>query len=97
MRCQAAKVSVWEMSVKINKGKLKLHKPLQSLVFEACVKDDFKILNLDAFSVLNVKNLPEYHQDPFDRMLISQAIENDLTIITTDTKFSNYEVKILNS
>ena len=90
-------VSLWEMSVKINKGKLKLPKPLQSLVFEACVKDDFKILNLDVFSVLNVKNLPEYHQDPFDRMLISQAVENDLTIITTDTKFSNYEVKILNS
>ena len=83
------------MSVKINKGKLKLPKPLQSLVFEACVKDNFKILNVDVFSFLNVKNLPEYHKDPFDRILISQAIDNDLTIITTDTKFSNYEVNIL--
>ena len=88
-------VSVWEMSVKVKKGKLKLPKPLQEIVFEACVKDDFKILNLDVFSVLNVRNLPEYHKDPFDRMLISQAIDNDLTIITSDTKFSNYDVKIL--
>lgn len=89
-------VSVWEMSVKVKKGKLKLPKPLQEIVFEACVKDDFKILNLDVFSVLNVRNLPEYHKDPFDRMLISQAIDNDLTIMTSDTKFSNYDVKILN-
>lgn len=88
-------VSVWEMSVKVNKGKLKLPKPLQSLIFEACVKDNFKILNLDVFSVLNGQNLPEYHKDPFDRILISQAIDNDLTIITSDTKFSNYDVKLL--
>jgi PIN domain nuclease of toxin-antitoxin system len=89
-------VSVWEMAIKIEKGKLKLPKPLQELIFEACVKDNFKILNLDVFSVLNTKNLPDYHQDPFDRILISQAIDNDLIIITSDSKFFQYEVKILN-
>jgi PIN domain nuclease of toxin-antitoxin system len=89
-------VSVWEMTIKIEKGKLKLPKPLQELIFEACVKDNFKILNLDVFSVLNTKNLPNYHQDPFDRILISQAIDNDLMIITSDSKFFQYEVKILN-
>ena len=89
-------VSVWEMSIKVDKGKLKLPKPLQALIFEACIKDNFKIINLDVFSVLNVKNLPEYHKDPFDRILISQAIDNDLTIITSDAKFSNYDVKLLN-
>jgi PIN domain nuclease of toxin-antitoxin system len=89
-------VSVWEMTIKIEKGKLKLPKPLQELIFEACVKDNFKILNLDVFSVLNTKNLPDYHQDPFDRILISQAIDNDLIIITSDSKFFQYEVKILN-
>lgn len=90
-------VSLWEMTVKIEKGKLTLPKSLPDLVFEACVKDNFKTLNLDVFSVLNSKNLPNYHQDPFDRMLIAQAIENDLTIITSDSKFSQYDVKILNS
>ena len=90
-------VSVWEMSIKIDQGKLKLPKPLQSLIFEACVKDNHKILNLDVFSVLHTNNLPSYHKDPFDRMLISQAIDNDLTIITCDSKFFDYDVKVLNS
>lgn len=89
-------VSVWEMSIKIEKGKLKLPKSLQELIFEACVKDNFKILNLDVFSVLNTKNLPNHHQDPFDRILISQAIDNDLIIITSDKKFFQYEVKTVN-
>lgn len=90
-------VSVWEMSIKIQKGKLKLPKPLQILIFEACVKDNYKILNLDVFSVLNTQNLPGHHKDPFDRMLISQAIDNDLTIITCDSKLFDYDVKVLDS
>ncbi|MGD1918289.1 MAG: type II toxin-antitoxin system VapC family toxin [Pleurocapsa sp.] len=88
-------VSAWEMSIKITKGKLELPKSLDELVFESCVKDGYIILDLDIFSVLNDKKLPYYHRDPFDRMLISQAINNDLTIITTDTKFADYEVKLL--
>ena len=88
-------VSVWEMTIKISKGKLKLPKSLESLLFEALVRDGYKILDLDVFSVLRSKNLPQHHQDPFDIMLISQAIEQDLTIITCDTKFSQYQVKIV--
>ncbi|MGL6340534.1 MAG: type II toxin-antitoxin system VapC family toxin [Waterburya sp.] len=88
-------VSIWEMTIKINKGKLKLPKPLQSLIFEACVQDGYKILALEVFSVLNTQNLPQHHKDPFDRMLISQAIENDLILITVDPKFSQYQVKLL--
>ena len=88
-------ISAWEMTIKISKGKLKLPKSLDNLIFESCIKDGYKILDLDIFSVLNAKKLPNYHQDPFDRMLISQAIDNDLTIITTDSKFSLYEVKLV--
>jgi PIN domain nuclease of toxin-antitoxin system len=88
-------VSAWEMIVKLSKGKLELPKPLDNLVFESCIKDNYQILDLNIFSVLNAKNLPAYHQDPFDRMLISQAIDNDLIIITTDSKFSQYEVQLI--
>ena len=88
-------ISAWEMTIKISKGKLKLPKSLDNLIFESCIKDGYKILDLDIFSVLNAKNLPNHHQDPFDRVLISQAIDNDLTIITTDSKFLLYEVKLV--
>lgn len=88
-------VSAWEMTIKVQKGKLELPKLIEKLVFEACIKDNFKILNLDVFSVLNTKNLPNHYKDPFDRILISQAIDNDLTVITNDKKFLNYDVKVL--
>lgn len=88
-------VSAWEMTIKMSKGKLELPKPLDNLVFESCIKDNYKTLDLNIFSVLNAKNLPAYHQDPFDRMIISQAIDNDLIIITTDSKFSQYEVQLI--
>ena len=88
-------ISAWEMTIKISKGKLKLPKLLDNLIFESCIKDGYKILDLDIFSVLNAKNLPNNHQDPFDRMLISQAIDNDLIIITSDSKFSLYKVKLI--
>ena len=88
-------ISVWEMTIKLSKGKLELPKPIDNLVFEACVKDNYQLLDLNIFSVLNAKNLPLHHQDPFDRMLIAQAIDNDLTIITTDSIFSQYDVKLI--
>lgn len=88
-------VSAWEMSIKIVKGKLELPKSLDELIFESCIKDGYIILDLDIFSVLNSKKLPPHHQDPFDRMLISQAVNHDLTVITIDSKFANYEVKLL--
>ena len=90
-------VSAWEMTIKLSKGKLELPKLLDNLIFESCVRDNYQILDLDIFSVLHTRNLPLHHQDPFDRMLISQAINNDLTIITTDSKFSLYEVKLIQS
>ena len=88
-------ISAWEMTIKLSKRKLELPKPLDNLVFETCIKDNYKILDLNIFSVFNAKNLPAYHQDPFDRMIISQAIDNDLIIITTDSKFSQYEVQLI--
>ncbi len=88
-------ISAWEMTIKISKGKLKLPKLLDNLIFESCIKDGYKILDLDIFSVLNAKNLPNHHQDPFDRMLISQAIDNDLIIVTSDSKFYLYEVRLI--
>jgi PIN domain nuclease of toxin-antitoxin system len=69
---------------------------IDDLIVESCIKDGYTILDLDIFSVLNIKNLPNHHRDLFDRMLISQAVNHDLTIITTDLIFPQYEVKLLN-
>lgn len=88
-------ISAWEIAIKVAKGKLELPNSLDVLISESCIKDGFKILDLDVFSVLNTKDLPNHHKDPFDRMLISQAIDNNLVVITTDAKFSLYKVTLL--
>ncbi len=88
-------VSAWEMAIKISQGRLRLPKSLDELIFESCIKDGYLVLDLDIFSVLNTQKLPNHHRDLFDRMLISQAINHDLTIITTDPVFPQYDVKLI--
>ena len=52
-------------------------------------------LALDESSVVQLTNLPPLHRDPFDRMLICQALQNDLTIATVDTAIRAYSVSIM--
>ena len=51
-------VSAWEITLKMSKGKLELPNSLDVLIFESCIKDGYKILDLDIFSVLSIQNLP---------------------------------------
>ena len=53
----------------------------------------FAYLPPTEYDAERLKKLPDIHKDPFDRFIIAQAIENDLTIITRDTKIPLYEVK----
>ncbi len=58
-------------------------------------ENNFSHLNIDFSHASHVEKLPKHHQDPFDRMLIAQAIANKLTIITHDKRFSEYDVSLL--
>ena len=91
-------ISFWEISLKYSMGKLLLGEYIPENFPEACFKMGFESINLDANTCITYHHLlPKYHKDPFDRMLIAQAIAEDLTIITQDQKFALYEqsVKIL--
>lgn len=57
----------------------------------------FQFLSIDAEHTNYLEKLPLYHRDPFDRILISQAILENLTIITHDAIFKKYEVSLLKS
>lgn len=84
--------SVWEMVIKKGKKKLKLPKDIEGGVKAS----DFTILPIEIAHVLAIEKLPMYHQDPFDRLLIAQAMVENLTILTDDKKFEKYQVKIFN-
>ena len=89
-----SKVSLWEMAIKISIGKLKI-----SLTFAALEKfleeHAFIILDYDFNHLSTLLTLPFHHSDPFDRLIISQAITDKLTVLTKDKLFSNYSIDIL--
>ena len=88
-------VSVWEAIVKYQLGKLPL--PEHPGMYLPKQRDLHQIasLALDESSVVQLTNLPLLHRDPFDRMLICQALQNDLTIATVDTAIRAYSVSIM--
>ena len=87
--------SVWEMQIKIQLGKLKLSLPLKDLIKNQQETNDITVSPVALTHVLALDALPFHHKDPFDRLLIAQSIEEDLTLVTADSQFSAYSVKLL--
>jgi PIN domain nuclease of toxin-antitoxin system len=85
--------SVWEMQIKIQLGKLKLNMPLASLIDNQQQTNDLQILRIELVQVLALQNLPNHHRDPFDRLLIAQAIVEQVPILSLDTAFDAYPVE----
>ena len=88
-------VSVWEAIVKYQLGKLPL--PEHPATYLPKQRDLHKItsLALDENSVMQLANLPSLHRDPFDRMLICQALQSNLTIATVDAAIRAYSVSVM--
>ncbi|QUS62546.1 type II toxin-antitoxin system VapC family toxin (plasmid) [Synechocystis sp. PCC 7339] len=82
--------SIWEMSIKKSLGKLSTPDNLLAVL----KANNFRVLDITAEHSLAIANLPEYHKDPFDRMLIVQAQTEELTLISQDSKFSQYDVTL---
>jgi PIN domain nuclease of toxin-antitoxin system len=87
--------SVWEMQIKIQLGKLKLSLPLKELVRNQQETNDLMVSPVTLTHVLALDALPSHHKDPFDRLLIAQSHADGLTIVTADSQFSPYSVKLL--
>ena len=85
-------VSFWEMSIKYNKGKLYLGKANPEIVQEFVESLPVSSINFGAKSAGSFFKLPKKanHADPFDRMLIWQAIQNEIVLLSRDGKFSQY-------
>lgn len=86
--------SFWEIAIKQSLSKLEIDCEAEDLE-KLCVEQDFEILPISVRDTAKVKSLPFYHKDPFDRILVAQAIENDLTLVTKDETIPKYDVKTL--
>ena len=87
--------SSWETSIKFGLGKLKLPQPPKLFIPERIRFASYSHLPIELEHVLRVNELPLLHRDPFDRLLVSQAIIENLTILTVDPAVKMYGVDTL--
>lgn len=87
-------VSTWEMGLKHGLGRLAFPEPPLEFIPAMREAHGIEPLGLDQESTLYVSRLPAYHRDPFDRMLVCQAIVHDMVILTPDELIRQYPVKI---
>ena len=82
----------WEMTIKSNIGKLTLPGSISDMI-DICSGHGFKILNIDGNDLECLHTLELIHRDPFDRILISQALSKNMTLLTADENIMKYNVE----
>jgi PIN domain nuclease of toxin-antitoxin system len=87
-------VSVWETLVKFQLGRLSLPSPVDQYLQQRQDQHGIVSLPLEASAVSRLLELPAYHRDPFDRMLVCQAMHHDLIIVTADEQVAKYPVRV---
>lgn len=85
-------VSIWEMAIKISLKRLIIPGNLPEFVKEHVIGNNIQILNISLSHIYRLETLQYHHRDPFDRLLISQAIEENIPIISSDNRFDQYGV-----
>ena len=91
-RCRFSLASCWETAIKASLGRLKLDRPLAQFFQEELTANGIKLLAIDFRHVMRVERLPFHHRDPFDRVLIAQALEEDFALVSKDERFDAYGV-----
>lgn len=87
--------SVWEMQIKRQLGKLSLNLPLPELIASQQQTNGLQLLPIELNHIFTLENLPQFHRDPFDRLLIAQAITEQIPLLSIDTVFDHYPVQRL--
>ena len=87
-------VSIWEIQIKLQLGNLNLNLPLPELIESQQQTNNIELLPINLTHVLTLDSLPNHHKDPFDRLLISQAIVESAVLVSGDSILANYPVKI---
>jgi len=82
--------SLWEIAIKQSIGKLKINKAIQEII-----PLGISILDIKIPHVKIISDLPFHHKDPFDRMIIAQAINEKLIVLTDDKQFNKYDITIV--
>lgn len=86
-------VSLWEIAIKVSIGKLTLPDTYDKFIPQQLKLNDIKILPIDMTHLIVVTTLPFHHRDPFDRLLIAQAMVEKVAIVSIDKIFDRYGIR----
>ena len=86
-------VSLWEIAIKVNIGKLDLGMSYPDFVRDHISDTDVDVIDIGVSDLFEYMTLPLLHRDPFDRLLIAQASARNIPVITTDQAFSRYDIE----
>ena len=84
--------SLWEMAIKMSLGKLKLSCDIEKMI-DKLYQNGFEILPILPEHIIKLSTLEYFHRDPFDRIIISQGLTENMAIVSSDEIFDDYNVK----
>ncbi len=88
-------ISILEIRLKLDVGRLEIRPALEEMVRAHGAADHLTVLPLRATHVYALRNLPRLHRDPFDRLLVAQALVEDAVLVSADEKVAQYPAKVL--
>jgi PIN domain nuclease of toxin-antitoxin system len=93
--CFVSVASAWEMAIKVSIGKLRLRTPVVRYLQGQLASNGFELLPIALTHIHSVEMLPHHHGDPFDRLLVAQALEEGLALVSSDPVFDGYQLKVI--
>jgi PIN domain nuclease of toxin-antitoxin system len=87
--------SIWETLIKVQSGKLPMPLPAGSYLTSRMSANGMSVLPIRLEHVLRVEELPMHHRDPVDRVIVAQCIEEGWPIVTSDSVFKNYPIRVI--
>jgi PIN domain nuclease of toxin-antitoxin system len=89
---EVSPATYWEIAIKISLGKYELPEPYDIFIEREITANDFHILPIEPKHTAVLTTLPFYHRDPFDRLLIAQAMVEDIPVLSIDSAFDAYPI-----
>ena len=89
----ASIASIWEMAIKISLNKLNIPGTLSEFVKDHIRGNKIDIINIELNHLYQLENLNYFHRDPFDRLIIAQAIAENIPVISSDKAFDDYPIQ----
>ncbi len=87
--------SIWEMQIKLQVGKLSLPTSIEEIVERQREENRIELLPIEVKHIVKLADLPDYHKDPFDRLLIAQAMLEEVSILSTNSHIAKYPVRVI--